>query len=469
MPKDTNGLRGANPILHSTLDAPGDTPCPLPQAGEGRGPGGEERAFKETELGPIPVGWEVVRLGDVFEIQQGKALSRKHQQGVSPYPFLRTANVRWGRIDLSSVDEMDFTGKEVEKLALKPGDLLVCEGGEIGRTAIWQLEAGTYCYQNHLHRLRTNREDISPLFYMYWMQAAFLLLNLYHGAGVQTTIANLSRSRLSQFLLPKPPLPEQRRIAHVLRTIQRAIAAQDKLIAAARELKRSLMQHLFTYGPVPLDQADQVPLKETEIGPVPEHWEVVRLGDLAQTTSGGTPSRKNLDYFGGNIPWVKSGELNDSIIRGAEEYITDKGLKNSSAKIFPSGTLLIAMYGATVGKTGILGIQAATNQAICAIFPRDDAFLPKFLMYWLIFRRRDLLKERYGGAQPNISQTLIRSFLIPHPPLSEQHQIASKLSVVDRKIEAEERRKAALQALFKAMLHLLMTGKVRVRNVKFEG
>jgi type I restriction enzyme S subunit len=181
--------------------------------------------FKETEVGLIPVDWDVVRLGDVFEIQQGKALSRKHQQGISPYPFLRTANVRWGRIDLSSVDEMDFTGKEVEKLALKPGDLLVCEGGEIGRIATWQLETGTYCYQNHLHRLRTTQGCVSSLFCMYWMQAAFLLLNLYHGAGVQTTIANLSRSRLSRFLLPRPPLPEQRRIAHVLGTIHQADAA----------------------------------------------------------------------------------------------------------------------------------------------------------------------------------------------------------------------------------------------------
>ena len=152
----------------------------------------------------------------------------------------------------------------------------------------------------------------------------------------------------------------------------------------------------------------------------------------------------------------------DSIIRGAEEHITNDGLKNSSAKIFPSGTLLIAMYGATVGKTGILGIQATTNQAICAIFPTGNAFLPKFLMYCLILRRGDLLKERYGGAQPNISQTLIRSFFIPRPPLSEQLEIAQILSAADRKIEAEEQCKAALQALFKSMLHQLMTGQVRV-------
>jgi type I restriction enzyme S subunit len=128
-------------------------------------------------------------------------------------------------------------------------------------------------------------------------------------------------------------------------------------------------------------------------------WPDRRLGDIAETTSGGTPDRKNTIYFGGTIPWVKSGELEDSFISVTEEKISSQGLKNSSAKIFPEGTLLMAMYGATVGKTGILKIQAATNQAVCAIFPSNEIAATEFVRYALIHQRPEIMKQRYGGAQ----------------------------------------------------------------------
>ncbi len=320
------------------------------------------------------------------------------------------------------------------------------------------------CFQNHLHRLRAKCEEIESEFYMYWMQAAILLFGLYLGQGNKTTIPNLSKARLARFWVPLPPLPEQRAIAHVLRTVQQAKEATERVIQATRELKKSLMRHLFTYGPVPVEEAERVPLKETEIGPVPEHWEVMRLGEVAKTTSGGTPSRKHPEYFGGKIPWVKSGELNDNLISYTEETLTDAGLSNSNAKVFPKGTLLVAMYGATAGKVGILECDAATNQAVCAIFPHEG-LISRYLFYVFIHRRTELLSERYGGAQPNISQTVIKDFNIPLPPLSEQREIARILQAVDKKLQAEEARKQALETLFKTLLHNLMTGKIRVNNI----
>lgn len=147
---------------------------------------------------------------------------------------------------------------------------------------------------------------------------------------------------------------------------------------------------------------------------LPKGWQWIKLGGICRTTSGGTPSRRRPDYFLGDIPWVKSGELNDGIIREVEECITEEAEQNSNAKRLPKGTLLIAMYGATVGKLGILGMEATTNQAVCAIFT-PKTLERDFLFYFLRSIRGDLIGASVGGAQPNISQTLIREIQIPIP------------------------------------------------------
>ena len=189
-------------------------------------------------------------------------------------------------------------------------------------------------------------------------------------------------------------------------------------------------------------------------------WKRTALGELSKTTSGGTPSRKRKDYYDGTIPWVKSGELNDGYIENTDEQISELGLKNSSAKLFSPGTLLIALYGATVGKTSILRTSAATNQAVCGITP--SAILDtEYLRYHLVFLRPKLLGHRYGGAQPNISQQIIRNLDVDYPPLSEQKKIAHILSTVQWAIEAQERLIQTTAELKKALMHKLFTEGLR--------
>lgn len=190
-------------------------------------------------------------------------------------------------------------------------------------------------------------------------------------------------------------------------------------------------------------------------------WSETKLGDIAETASGGTPDRKNHAYFGGHIPWVKSGELEDKFINDTEENITQEGLKRSAAKLFPSGTLLMAMYGATVGKTALLKIEAATNQAVCAIFPRADQAETDFLRYALVYQRPEILKLRYGGAQPNISQQVIRNLEVRLPPLPEQRRIAGVLGLVQRALEQQERLIALTTELKKTLLNQIFTEGLR--------
>jgi len=165
-----------------------------------------------------------------------------------------------------------------------------------------------------------------------------------------------------------------------------------------------------------------------------------KLSDFCKTGSGGTPSRKNSDYFNGNIPWIKSGELKNTIIIDSEEKISESALKDSSAKLIPKNTILIAMYGATVGQLGILGVEAATNQAICYIIPDPTICDRYYLFRFLQSNLKRFLHQRVGGAQPNISQNIIKTLKVPLPLLSTQQKITS---ILEKAESAKEKRKEA--------------------------
>ena len=155
---------------------------------------------------------------------------------------------------------------------------------------------------------------------------------------------------------------------------------------------------------------------------IPSSWEWTTLGHIGIWQSGGTPSRSNKSYYGGNIPWLKTGDLNDGLITYIPENITEEAVANSSAKLNPEGSVLIAMYGATIGKLGILTFPATTNQACCACI-QYDAVIQDYLFYFLLSQRNEFIAKGGGGAQPNISKEIIVGTMIPIPPLAEQKRI----------------------------------------------
>ncbi len=193
----------------------------------------------------------------------------------------------------------------------------------------------------------------------------------------------------------------------------------------------------------------------------PTSWRLVRLGDVAKTSSGGTPSRTRPDFYGGSILWVKSGELRDGVVYATEETITDQGLASSSAKIFPKGTVCIALYGATVGRLGILGTNAATNQAVCGIFPTPDLD-PRYLYRFLESKRNDLIHQGKGGAQSNISQEIVREIKLPLPGIAEQQRIVLEIEKqftrLDAAVIALRRARANLKKYRAAVLNAACEG-----------
>jgi type I restriction enzyme S subunit len=407
----------------------------------------EETLFKETEIGLIPKDWQVMQLGHVADLIMGQSPpSETYNTKGNGLPFLQ------GKAEFGDIYPLPkkWCSKPI-KIAQK-NDVLVSVRAPVGDVNIAPFEC---CIGRGLAAIRP-KDGLEPLYLFYYLLTVRQRLE---SEGRGTTFKAIGKSVIEKFKIPVPSFMEQQKIAFILSKIQQAIQQQDKIIEATKNLKKSLMHKLFTEGTRGEEQ------KETEIGLIPRSWDIKNLSDVAKLTSGGTPNRRVSQYFGGTIPWVKSGELEDNTIFDTEEKITEEGLRNSSAKIFPRGTLLIAMYGATVGKTAILGIEAATNQAVCAVFPKNNILTTEFLRYYIIFARHRLLSERFGGAQPNISQTILRNIRIVIPPLTEQQEIACVLTYIDKKIEIEERRKATLQQLFKTMLNKLMTGEIRVKDI----
>ena len=426
---------------------------------------------QQTEIGEFPSAWEIGRIDAAFDIQQGKQVSKKNRDGERQRPFLRTKNVFWNRLELSDLDEMHFSEAEQARLELRANDLLVCEGGSIGRTALWNNEVEGCLYQNHLHRLRAKGNKAHPQFGVYWLWYAFDVAKLYFGRGNVTTIPNLSQSKLAELPMALPPLPEQKKIAHVLSTVQRAIEAQERIIQTTTELKKALMHKLFTEG-LPDKAGRRQKQKQTEIGPVPESWEVCKVGDVAKIQSGGTPPREVVENWNlGTIPWVKTGEINYCVIHDTEEKITPTGLDNSAARLFPKGTLLMAMYGQgiTRGRVGLLGIEAATNQACASITPTDEKRISSvFLYYFFEYHYEDLRKLGHGANQRNMNAALIRSFPLSFPKADEQADIVAALESLDTKTLLRGRKRNQLQDLFRTLLHELMTAKTRVHELEIQ-
>ena len=205
---------------------------------------------------------------------------------------------------------------------------------------------------------------------------------------------------------------------------------------------------------------------------VPKNWCWTRMENIAQWGSGETPSRKIPEYYNGDIPWIKTGELNDDYIFETEEHITQEAIFHSSAKLFPENTVAIAMYGATIGKVGILGIAATTNQA-CACGVSNLLVNYKYLFYYARSQKDNFIKKGKGGAQPNISQEIIKSHEFPLPPLSEQHRIVDRIESLFAKLdEAKQKAQDALDSFETrkaAILHKAFTGELTAQWRKEHG
>ena len=413
--------------------------------------------------------WTWRPLGELFKIGAGKSMSAAARNGVDKTPFLRTSNVFWDQIDLSSVDEMSIPERELPAKLLRRGDLLVCEGGEIGRAAIWNGEVETMSFQNHLHRLRPIVQDVEPRFYVYFLQSAFTQLGIFEGAGNKTTIPNLSRNQLSALHVPHPLLDEQQAIASALAQVRKAIKTHDQSTVLAQDLKRAALRTLFRCG------LRGEPQKETESGPVPESWEIVNFASVREKLQYGTSVRCTYavsDRPVLRIPNIESQRINSDDLK----YCTLTG--NDAAKYqLEKGDLIFIRTNGVLDRLGSCSVyMGEPARALFASYLirarlRLSRVNPHFVGYFLGSELGTSIIA--GRATPasdgkyNLNTGTIDSLPLPLPPtLDEQGEIVAILEAIDRKIGLHRKKRAVLDDLFKALLHKLMTGEIRVRDLE---
>ena len=372
------------------------------------------------------------KLGDVCVSDLGKTLNQSKDKG-ELYPYLCAINVLWDKIDLSTLKQTKFEEDELDRYSVIKGDLLICEGGDIGRAAIWDKDE-TILYQNALHRVRFN-DEVLPRFCLLYLKHLKNngILDSRYGKGV--TIKHLVKSSLLSIPIPVPSVEEQSRIVEELDLLSNIIEKKCQQLSELDNLTQSIFYDMFG-DPVTNEKG----------------WEVKKLGEVCKTSSGGTPSKSHSEYYeGGIIPWLRSGEVNQMYISKTELFITEEGLANSSAKWFPENTVVIAMYGATVGQVGILCKMMTTNQAICGIFP-NESFIPIYLYHFLLSKKEEYIKLASGGAQPNISQNIIRDTLVCCPKKELQQLFAKKIEAIEKQKALVKQSIAETEELFNSRM-----------------
>jgi type I restriction enzyme S subunit len=431
--------------------------------------------FKMTELGPLPEEWEVINLNEVIDLRRGVSWRKEeaNREGIG-VPVVGIPNIKEnGSIDFS---DTYFLNKNIsEEKILRINDILfVGSSGSIkniGRNVLIReipQNRFTYASFTFLGRVSSMKVDNKYLFYL--LNSPLVDFTKY----ARRASDGKYNFQLTQFKneqkIPLPPLPEQEKIAAILSAIQEAKEKTEAVIDATRDLKKSMMNYLFTYGPVPVVDAENVPLKETELGPLPEEWEVVRLGDITrEKITDGT--HKTPKYTKIGIPFVTATNLvNGRIDFSRCKFISEEEHEFLTKRCKPEKDDIL------LSKVGTLGLTAKVDAnsefsvfvQVALIKPKKELADSGFLKYMLSSKpmQHQINIKSSQSTMKYIGVGKIAQLKIPLPPLPTQQKIASMLSAIDEKIEAEENKKKALEDLFKTLLHNLMTAKIRVNNLE---
>lgn len=367
-------------------------------------------------MNELPKGWEVQPLSSLVENPKndivdgpfGSNLKRSDFK-TSGVPVLKIQNIKPNEIQIKNMDYVSPSkAASLARHNFVSGDIIMTKlGAPLGVSAIVGDNLPQGVIVADLVRIRPGK--MNPKFLCYQMNSP-RIAKLLNDSQKGTTRPRVSMQIVRTLPIVVPPIEEQSRIVE---TLDSQLSRLDKALAELGKSTQLLsnFKESFTFGIVSGKHSKNL-----------GKWQSTRLGQVAKWSSGGTPQSGNPKYYGGQIPWCVIGDLTDSTVTETAKSITDEGLAASSAKIVKPGTVLLAMYGASIGRTGISGKPMATNQAIaCAV--SEANVLPLYLLLLLKSQKRAFIEAGKGGAQPNISQKVIKDWEIKLPPLEEQKRL----------------------------------------------
>ena len=367
-------------------------------------------------------GWEIKKLGEVCSITMGQSPSSDTYNDSEGLPFFQ-GNADFGKIHPSIRVYCNAPIRIADV-----DDILISVRAPIGAINIADCKC---CIGRGLASIRNNAEVANE--YIYHALTANKEKLIAQGTG--STFKSIGKEALKELSIPVPSREEQERIVAELDCLSGVIERKREQLRELDALAQSIFYQMFG-DPITNEKG----------------WEVKKLGEVCKTTSGGTPSKGHNEYYeGGTIPWLRSGEVNKMYIYDTELFITEEGLQKSSAKWFPVDTVVIAMYGATVGQVGILKNKMTTNQAICGIFPNKE-FTPIYLYHFLLSKKDDYIAMAAGGAQPNISQNIIRDTMVCCPTIAQQQLFADKIEAIEKQKELIKQSIAETEELFNSRM-----------------
>lgn len=361
--------------------------------------------------------WPMMPLGEVATLQRGFDLPNQHRlEGAIP---IYAAN---GPVGFHN--EMRVAG---------PG-VVTGRSGSIGK--VHYVEGGYWPLNTSLYVKDFHGNDPK---YIYWLLRDLHLERFHHGTGVPT----LNRNVVHRELVPVPPLPEQRRIAAILDKADALRVKRREAIAKLDQLLQSVFLGMF---------GDPVTN--------PKGWPTVKLAELGEWSSGGTPPRLDATNFEGDIPWYSSGELNSVYVRKSDECISPSAIKNSAAKIMRPGSLMVGMYDTAAFKSSITTVPAACNQAIAFSYLREEKCESIYVYQALQLGKEHFKRMQRGVRQKNLNLSLIRDTQIAHPPLVEQREFSSIFRAIHTQIESHMQFELMMGGLFAALQKQVFTGAI---------
>ena len=408
--------------------------------------------FKMTEVGLIPNDWKVKPFKNVATLINGRAFSQSELLERGKYRVLRVGN-------FGTNDSWYYSNLELpEKMYCNKGDLLYCWSCTYG-AYIWNEEKTIYHY--HIWKIADLKAEKGYLQYILNNDVA-QQMNSSNGS----TMSHITKGFLENRLFAFPPtIEEQQRIANALSDIDTLIANLEKLIAKKKNIKQGAMQQLLTGRKrLPGFAPAKLTYKQTELGKIPTDWEVKKIGEFTKLQAGGTPSTLCDEFWGGNIRWMNSGELNNKRIYDVAGRITELGLNSSSTHLIPSNCVLVGLagQGKTRGTAAINYVELCTNQSIAAMFP-SKTHNSEYLYHNIDSRYEELRELSSGdGGRGGLNLGILANLFIALPSKEEQTAIANVLSDMDTEISALETKLAKYRTLKTGMMQQLLTGKIRL-------